>query len=240
MNGKRRPLLAVLLVTLLLTPGFAPGFSASLNLVAKSLTPVRTCAITGSPASTTAVADASVRQASPTSNFGSLTSNTIASTSIANRRLYVWFDLSVCNPAIPATAIVRLATLRLWMTGVAASCRTIDVFRVTASWTESGITWNNQPFGTTLNNPARALASDTFTIGRPAACQNRSAGRYLMEANPTSDVAAFVAGTATNRGWMLRDDVEASSIAYTETASAKNLGSLARAPQLIVTYVVVP
>ena len=111
---------------------------------------------------------------------------------------------------------------------------------MTAAWSESAITWNNQPFGATINNPASSSATDTFTAGTPAGCQNLASGTYLVGANPTADVAAFVAGTATNFGWMLRDDVEGSTTVRTQTSSAKNLGILAQAPQLIVTYVAVP
>jgi hypothetical protein len=39
---------------------------------------------------------------------------------------------------------------------------------------------------------------------------------------------------------MLRDDVEGSATARTATFSAKNLNTLAQAPQLIVTYVTTP
>jgi hypothetical protein len=56
----------------------------------------------------------------------------------------------------------------------------------------------------------------------------------------TADVSSFVAGTASNFGWMLRDDVEGSATAYTETFSAKNLGTASQAPQLVITYVSVP
>ena len=44
-----------------------------------------------------------------------------------------------------------------------AVCRTEDLFRVGASWTEAGITWNNQPFGTTVNNPATAQRTSAIT-----------------------------------------------------------------------------
>ncbi len=221
-------------------PGMSPAFAASLGLASQALTPYRTCTITATPSTTTAVVDASVRQASPTSNFAASTTTNVATATTANRRLYVYFDLARCSPAIPATATVRLATLRLYVSALPASCRTIDLFRVTASWSETTITWNNQPFGTTLNNPASASATDTFAAGTPAGCQNLSTGAYVVGANPTADVAAFVAGTATNNGWMLRDDVEGSTTTYTQTFSAKNLGTLAQAPQLIVTYVTVP
>jgi hypothetical protein len=238
--NQARVVIVPLVAAVALLVGLAPGFTANLGLASQLLTPYRTCTITATPASTTAVTDASVRQASATTNFGTSTTNNVASAASANRRLYVFFDLAQCNPAIPSSAIVRLATLRMYVGGLAASCRTIDVFRVTATWSEAGITWNNQPFGTAINNPASGSASDTFTAGTPAGCQNLTTGTYLVGANPTGDVAAFVAGSATNFGWMLRDDVEGAATAFTETLSAKNLGTLAQAPQLIVTYVAVP
>ena len=238
MRRRTRSILLAIGATMIIV-GAAPGFAASLGLASQVLTPYRTCSITATPSSTTAVTDVSVRQASPTSNFGTATTTNIATAATANRRLYLAFDLGKCSPAIPSTAIVRLATLRLYVSGLPANCRTIDLFRVTSSWTESTITWNNQPFGTTLNNPASSGAVDSFGAGTPAGCQNLTTGVYVVGANPTSDVAAFVAGTATNFGWMLRDDVEGSSTTFTQAFSAKNLGTLAQAPQLIVTWVAV-
>ena len=216
------------------------GHTAGLNLASQGLTPYRTCVITATPATTTAVIDASVRQGSATSNFGTQTTNDVAIGSALNRRLYIRFDLSLCAPAIPATATVRLATLRMYATALPTTCRTVDVFRVTATWTEAGITWNNQPFGSAINNPASGSASDTFAIGTPVGCQNATANAFIVGAILTADVAAFAAGTATNFGWMLRDDVEGSVSLLTSTFSAKNLGTASQAPQLVVTYVNVP
>jgi len=216
------------------------GFAAALNLGSQSLTPYRTCVITGTPATTTSVTDSSVRQGSATSNFGTQTTNNVATLSAQNRRLYVRFDLSLCSPAIPATATVRLATLRLYVTTMPTACRTVDLFRVTAAWTEAGITWNNQPFGTSVNNPPSGTASDTFAIGTPVGCENRTANAYTVGATPTADVAAFVAGSATNYGWMLRDDVENFASTHTSTFVAKNGTTASQAPQLVITYVNVP
>lgn len=214
--------------------------AASLNLASEPLTPYRTCTITATPSTTTAVIDASVRQGSPGTNFGTATTNSVGSGNGVNRRLYVKFDLSGCSPAIPSTAVIRLATLRYSITTLSAACRTIDTFRVTAAWTETGITWNNQPFGATINNPASGSATDTFNAGTPVGCENRTTGLYSTGANPTADVAAWVAGMATNHGWMLRDDVEGSATTRTETFSAKELNTVAQAPQLVVTWVAVP
>jgi hypothetical protein len=226
------------LIALALGLSATHAFAASLNLGSQSLAVVRTCAVTAATTSTNSVADASVRQASPTSNFGTSTTNDVASASGANRRLYVSFDLSGCTPSIPATATVRVATLRLYASVLPANCRTLDIFRVTSSWTEAGVTWNNQPFGTTINNPAQSARTDSFDAGTPGSCENKAVG-YVTGATVTSDVAAFVTGTA-NYGWMIRDDSEDSNQPRTTTFSAKNLGTLAQAPQLVVTYVTAP
>jgi hypothetical protein len=224
---------------LILVAGAATASATSLSLSSQLFTPYRTCTLTATPSTTTVVADASVRQASATSNFGTVTTNDVASSASANRRLYIRFDLTGCSPAIPSGAVVRLATLRLYVSALPAVCRMVDIFRVTAAWTENGITWNNQPFGTAINNPSSASATDTFGAGTPVGCENRTTGTYMTGANPTADVAAWVAG-ATNNGWMLRDDVEGSATARTETVSAKQLSQILQAPQLVITYVEVP
>lgn len=209
------------------------GGAAGLSLNSQRITPYRSCTITATPISTTAVIDAGVRQATPTTNLGMSTTYSVSSAAAANQRIYIRFDLTQCNPTIPATATVRLATLRMYMSAVPAACRTIDVFRSTATWTEAAVTWNNQPFGTTLNNPASGSRTGSFDVGTPAGCQNQTAG--YVGVNVTADVSAFASGT-TNFGWMLRDDVEGSATTRTSTFSAKNLGTLAQAPQLVVTY----
>jgi hypothetical protein len=224
---------------ILLGFGTLPGSAASLTVTSQPLTPYRTCTITATPATTTAVADTTARQGSATSNFGALTTLTVSSASGANQRTYLRFDLTVCSPAIPSTAIVRLATLRLYMTAVPAACRIYDLFPATATWSETTLTWNNQPFGTTINNPATGSRTGTFSVGTPAGCQNQAAG-YVIGGTVTSDVASFVAGSVTNFGWMIRDDTEGSATTRTATFSAKELGTVAQEPQLVITYVRVP
>jgi hypothetical protein len=233
-----RRAVTVFAVAMVLGASGTAAFATSLNLASKSLAAVRTCTVTATTTTTTSVTDANVRQASAASNFGTSTTSDISSASAANQRLYARFDLAGCTPAIPATATVRLATLRLYASTLSSQCRTQDIFRVTSAWTESGVTWNNQPFGTTINNPAQAARTDSFDAGTPGGCENRVTG-YLTGAIVTNDVAAFVSGTS-NYGWMIRDDSEGSNQTRTTTFSAKDLGTLAQAPQLVVSYVVVP
>jgi hypothetical protein len=225
---------------ILLGVGVLGGSAASLSLTSQNFTPYRTCTITATPATTTAVTDTTARQTTPNGNFGALNPLTVQSGSnpVLNQRTYIRFDLAVCSPAIPASAIVRLATLRLYMTAVPTACRVLDLFPVTAAWVETTLTWNNQPFGTTLNNPPTGSRTGTFSVG-PAVCQNQAAG-YVIGGTVTADVASFVAGSATNFGWMIRDDTEGSATTRTATFAAKELGTVAQEPQLVITYVRVP
>jgi hypothetical protein len=236
----RRVAAAALLVGVLIGAGFVTGRAASISLTSQALTPYRTCTLTATPATATVETDTTARQGSATSNFGTLTTLTVSSASAANQRTYLRFDLTRCSPAIPATAIIRLATLRLFVSALPAVCRTVDLFRSTATWTEAGLTWNNQPFGAAINNPATASRTGTFDVGTPVGCQNRTANAYVVGGTVTTDVAAFVAGSSTNFGWMLRDDAEGSATARTTTFSAKNLGTAAQGPQLVITYVAFP
>jgi hypothetical protein len=231
---------AALLVGVLIGAGVVTGRAASLTLTSQTLTPYRTCTLTATPATATVGIDTTARQASAASNFGTLATLTVSSANTANQRTYLRFDLTRCSPAIPATAIIRLATLRLFVSALPAVCRTVDLFRSTATWTEAGLTWNNQPFGAAINNPATASRTGTFDVGTPVGCQNRTNNSYVVGGTVTTDVAAFVAGSSTNFGWMLRDDAEGSATARTTTFSAKNLGTAAQGPQLVITYVAFP
>jgi len=216
------------------------GSAASVSLTSQAFTPYRTCTITATPVTAAAVVDATVQQGSAAINFGATTSMTVSSGTSINQRIYLKFDLTACSPAIPASAIVRLATLRLYMTAVPGACRTLDVFKVAVAWTETVITWNNQPFGTTINNPPTASRSGSFNVGTTAGCQNLAAGVYLTGGTVKTDVASFVSGGSSNLGWMIRDDIEGSATTRTATFSAKELGTVAEEPQLVVTYVTVP
>jgi hypothetical protein len=224
---------------ILLGVGAVTGSAANLSLTSQNFTPYRTCTITATPAATTVVSDTTAVQGTPAGNFGALTTFTVSSGNAVNQRVHVRFDLTVCNPAIPATATVRLATIRLYMSAVPAACRVLDIFRVTAAWGETTLTWNNQPFGTTLNNPPTGSRTGTFSVGTPVGCQNLAAG-YVVGGTVTADVASFVAGSATNFGWMIRDDAEAAAPTRTATFTAKELGTVAQEPQLVITYVRVP
>jgi hypothetical protein len=204
------------------------GMASSLSVTSANLTSYRTCVVQGYPSTTTAESDTYVAQDTGTSNFGTAATMDVQSRSTSkNRRSYVKFDLTKCSPAIASTASVKVATLRLMVTVLASSCRTDDVYRVTATWTETGITWNTSP----TNAGTLTSAANVGT----APCTTSAANTYVNW-DVTSEVATFVAGTATNFGWMVRDRTENSAGTNVNTYVTKETGILGTAPQLVVNY----
>jgi hypothetical protein len=233
--SRRRLARLTAIVAALVTVATTAAVGSTFPVASKTLTAYKSCTLTATTSTSTAMVDTDVRQATATSNFGTQTTMTIATGTSANRRAYLRYDLTKCSPVIPTTASVKLATIRLFVTTLPASCRTYDIFDVTAAWTETAITWNNQPFGTTLNNPASATKTSSINVG-PSGCQNATANSYVSGWDVTVDAQNFVSGAQTNNGWMIRDDVENFATATTNTLSTKDANTLARGPQLVITY----
>jgi hypothetical protein len=212
------------------------GNASTLPVSSRNLVVYMTCTLNGTTGTSASELDSYVDENTPTSNYGGATTMNSESRNNRDRRPYVAFDLTTCAPNVPSSATVTSATLRLWVTAMpAAACRTEDVFAVTSAWTESGITWNNQPFGTAINNPASGTRTDSVTVGG-GGCTIGSVGQYVPW-NVTANLASFVSGSASNFGWMIRDDVEgAAGAGFTVTFSTSDAGSIPQAPQLIVTY----
>jgi len=208
--------------------------AASLGVAAQHLTQVRTCILSAYPGSAGDEIDAMVEQTRPNNNYGTSATMQVVTHNAVNIRTYVEFAVTSCSPAIPASATVLLANLRLYASAVpTATCRTEDIFPATTSWTEAGITWNNQPFGSGLNNPTSGWTTQ-IQIG--ATCTSNNVAGYVSGWTVTADVQNFVKGSAADDGWMIRDGTEGSGTAYTATYEAKDASSATEEPQLVITY----
>ena len=130
-----------------------------------------------------ATEDTHADQKKPTTNYGTDTTMEVDPKTAAANRSFVLFDVST----IPAGSTVNTATLTLCATS-GNSGRTHDAFRVTASWTETGVTWNAMP---------SVAASATASIAAPS-----TAGCVTWSI--ASDVQLWVDGTA-NYGWRITD-----------------------------------
>ena len=212
----------------ILTTVVTVGMASSLSVTSSNLTSYRTCVIQGYPATATAESDSMVQQDNTGTNYGTATTMEVQSRSTnKNHRGFVKFDLSKCSPTIASTASVKLATLRVLVSALASSCRTDDVYRVTATWTETAITWTNQP-------ATSGTATGSANVGATP-CANSTTNGYVNW-DVTADASTFVAGTATNFGWMVRDRTENSSGTNLNTYTTKDAGFLGSAPELVINY----
>ena len=177
-----------------------------------AVVPVSTCSLTSS-------ADTYANGAllSTGTNFGGATTLQVRSDTLGNKRTFVAFDLASC--AIPGLARVLTSSLSLYLATTPTSSRTYELHRVTAGWTQSGLTWSNQPATT-------GTATASFGTG--------STGGVTLSMNVLTDVSAFVAGGATNNGWRIKDQTEGDLLAAGEGRFSSREGSTP--PALVVTY----
>jgi hypothetical protein len=128
-----------------------------------------------------AAADSWVLQDAASSNNGSDSNLKVDGKSGANARLLVRFNL----PSIPQGCQLQSATLRLFASGYKTG-RTLDAYALAGSWTESGVTWSNQPA------PAGTAAST-------------GSGSNWRQWTVTSQVSGMYAPGGVNNGFMVRD-----------------------------------
>ena len=163
--------------------------------------------------SVTSNRDSWVDQTNATTNNGTATTITVRSRSTnRNGRALVAFNL----PTKPTGCSVTLATLKLNASSATAG-RTIEAFQVSpsASWTETGVTWNNQP----------------ATTGSAA---TSSSGTGTRSWTVTSQVQAMYPSASPNNGFLLRDQTEENGgSGSTQTYSSREGAS---APVLEVTF----
>lgn len=141
------------------------------------------------------------------SNFGTATTMSVQSAALANRRTLVRFGL----PTAPAYCSLTAATLRLNASS-SASGRTLQAFRASSSWTETGVTWSNAPATT-------GSASST------------ASGTGWREWDVTAQVQAMYAGT--NNGFLVRDATEDATLPAGQTFSSREG---VNPPQLVLSF----
>jgi large repetitive protein len=129
------------------------------------------------------VADSWVLQSDAAKNNGGDSALKVDSKSGGNARALVRFDL----PAIPAGCDVVTAKLRLYAASYKDG-RTLQAIPLAAAWTETGVTWGNQP----------------ATTGTAA---TTTSGFGYRDWTVTSQVQAMYT-PGTNHGFLIRDASE--------------------------------
>ena len=158
-------------------------------VVALSASSVMAATITIQP-DPTAGKDVRAREAFASNNYGTDISLAVRNDSGHDNRTFIQFDFS----GIPTGQTIDSVTLSLYKKGDTGSdVIAVDIYQVTASWTESVLTWNNRP-----SHAATVLASRNMS-GTEA-----NGWKTWSGANLTSMVQDWYDGTTTNYGLTLR------------------------------------
>ncbi len=189
----------------------------------------------------TSAADTYLFSANATVNFNGDGNGMLVGTNSAGGigRGLVRFDLS----AIPAGATVESVSLSLFVGSLATagSGKTVALHRMLTGWNETSATWNDASAGTAWSAPGGAAGTD-FAAGASTVSPGMAGGSFLAltsVAGLVADVQGWIDAPATNAGWMLRNQAEAT------LRSAGRIADLAASveaqrPTLTVTYSAVP
>jgi N-acetylneuraminic acid mutarotase len=160
-------------------------------------------------------ADSYVYQQTATTNYGTGTLMYAQARTGQARRSLVQFDIS----SIPSGSTINSATLELYATAVSGS-QTLNVHRITGTWTETGVTWNTMP---TLTSTADAsIAGGT------------GAGWRIWDVLPV--VQGWANGTNTNYGFIVKCNLETGLTAITYTFATKEYATTSLRPILRINY----
>jgi hypothetical protein len=160
-------------------------------------------------------ADSYVYQQTATTNYGTATLMYAQARTGQARRSLVQFDIS----SIPSGSTINSATLELYVTAVTGS-QTLNVHRITGTWTETGVTWNTIP---------------TFTSSADASITGGSgAGWRIWNVMPV--VQGWANGTNTNYGFLVKCNLETGLTAITYTFATKEYATTSLHPILRINY----
>jgi len=185
-------------------------------------------------------ADATLNQASATTNYSGLPTLTVSSHSgNRNERALVQFDLS----ALPNVG-VKAASMSLYFQSFPGAARTYGTYGVTSFYSEGGVSWTNRfstatPASTTPWGAAggdyNGTATNTQTIpSNGTSCPATTPTKVTF--NVTNDILTAYNG-GTNFGEEIKDSAENSGTARTTVFYSKEAANSACAPQLQLTYV---
>ena len=159
--------------------------------------------------------DSQVKEDKPDTNEGTNDRVEVKAQTNKVARVFLQFDLS----SIPSTATIDTALVRTLIETPPNASETYEAQRAAAAWDELTITWNNQP----------------GVSGTAVTTQTGTTGGVWNEWGVGADVQDFVDGTATNNGWRIKAQDEASN-EKTKYHSKENIIDPSLSPQIRVFY----
>jgi hypothetical protein len=208
------PARVLALAVVLAAASLGVGYAASLGVTSQKLGST-TKAVSHGTCTLTPSQDSYVDQSAPqrNTNFGTATTLNVGARSNFQQIAFVQFALGGCS--FPSGFAVDDATLTLTISTPPPNTRTFRLNRVGGTWAETTLTWNNQPAAGAQTGTASVTPSSTSTS-------------YAV----TTDVIAFLTGTANN-GWEIADaNLQTGPIASTTYSSRET----AAKPRLVIDY----
>lgn len=165
-----------------------------------------------------------------------------STSSISKNRSLLQFDLS----SIPGTETITSAVLRLsgHSNSGSGNSTSVDVFRVTRSWLENEVTWDqaqNFQDWTTPGGEAAGTTGVQWTNPYSTTAVNAGTGYAYIDMDVTLLVQQWQAGTFSNFGFALASPL-GSTLDYTSSEGTRRgeAGTFGDTPQLVITTVPEP
>ena len=161
--------------------------------------------------------DTYVRELAPTKNYGAQTAVRVQG--LDRARSIVQFDQAALVAAAAGRTVTE-ASLELTVQEISWIWGQISAHRVKSASTELGATWscaNDTITSNSTNNCTTAnswqmnalLPASLAYVATASDTQGVSSGATVVKFNVTADVQAFLAGTQTNNGWLLKMVIDA-------------------------------
>jgi hypothetical protein len=178
-------------------------------------------------------ADATISQATPTTNSGGAATLTVESSNLgggSNQRAIVEFDLSV----LPNVAIKQaLLTMHATASTLVNFPRTYGAYGLTSFFRESDVTWNTRVANLGWNAVGGDIGgTPTSTASVPGAISSSTPIQFDI----TPDVQNWYNGTP-NYGTLIKDQTEGANRGGATTIFGSRNGTAANAPELDLTFV---
>jgi hypothetical protein len=185
-------------------PGIAARWFLALLLVCPA-TPMRS----DEQAAVVASQDATLAQATPTTNNGTGTTLSTHTSAGANQRSVLQFNVSTLG--LNSNTAVKTSTLNLVPTSPLISSRSQEVHRITGAtdWTETGVTWNTRNGALAWTTPGGDY-DPTATDTQPSGVEAGTAVPFnvLSDSTSTNIPQGWINGTLSNFGLLVKDQSE--------------------------------
>lgn len=187
------------------------------------------------------VVETDLKEISPTTNSGTTDPVEVTAWSTGdNTRTLIRFS-GLSN--IPASAVVSSVTLELWCSfRTAGGTGTIDIYRATRAWNVAQATWNEYATSSAWATAGGRGTGDSAASTSYSGTQSGTgAYKSFSSAGLIADVQAWIDGSVTNDGWLLKNNQDPASAGLNDTFGfTSSEGSDGHRPKLTVVYSVGP